>query len=267
VSVGPAPADPARPIRVLSPEHRAALRVLRQAIDDARLAAHGQVRVYRNVLIVATLIITGVVVAFPLVAAALADDLMVLRPLAAAAGQSATSTASPGSTASSGPAPSAAPASAGPGAPPAPTETASTVPPAAQSGSTSAAAVALESTSAGRHGTWAADWATIEVWGVFGGLIGALVSLRSLSASRRPIGLQVTQLALKLPAGAATAVFGILLLQANIVPPLKPVDIGRIAAYAVLFGFAQEAVTTLVDRQAARLLNQGKPISERTLET
>lgn len=112
-----------------------------------------------------------------------------------------------------------------------------------------------------------ADLTTVEVWGVVGGLIGALVALRTLQASRRPIGLQLAQLMLKLPAGAVTAVFGVVLLQSDILPPLKPVQSSQLAAYAILFGFAQEAVTGMVDRQAARLLNEAKSISDKTSET
>jgi len=108
------------------------------------------------------------------------------------------------------------------------------------------------------------DLASIEVWGVLGGLIGAIVGLRRMRTSRDPAGLHLTQLALKLPAGAMTALFGVVLLQSGIVPPLKPVASGQIAAYAVLFGFAQEALTRFVDRQSARILDNAKPQSDKT---
>jgi hypothetical protein len=105
------------------------------------------------------------------------------------------------------------------------------------------------------------DLLTVEAWGAVGGLIGAVVSLRTLRASPDPLGLQAAQLALKPVAGAAIAVFGVVLLQSAILPPLSAVDVGQLAAYAIIFGFAQEAFTGMVDRQAARLLAEAKPVT------
>jgi hypothetical protein len=108
------------------------------------------------------------------------------------------------------------------------------------------------------------DLATIEGWGMLGGLIGAVGSLRRVRASRDPAGLHLAQLALKLPAGAVTALFGIVLLQSSILPPLTPVEPGQLAAYAVLFGFAQEALTRFVDQQSGRILANAKTLNEKT---
>jgi hypothetical protein len=81
------------------------------------------------------------------------------------------------------------------------------------------------------------DVVTIELWGAVGGLIGLIVALRGLQSSRHPVRLQLVQLLLKPPAAAIT--------------------------YAILFGFAQEAFTTFVDRHANRLLDQAQPVSEK----
>lgn len=108
------------------------------------------------------------------------------------------------------------------------------------------------------------DIATVEVWGVVGGLVGLIVALRNLNSSRHPVRLQLVQLMVKLPAGAITAIFGVILMQAGIIPPLKAATIGQLAAYAVLFGFAQEAITTFVDRQANRLLDDAKSPTEKS---
>jgi hypothetical protein len=107
----------------------------------------------------------------------------------------------------------------------------------------------------------ALDILQLEVWGAVGGLMGLIVSLRRLT-SRHPARLHLWQLLLKIPAGAMTAVFGIVFIQAAIVPSTKAVSVGQLAAYAVLFGFAQEAATSLVDRQAGRLLEQAKTIDD-----
>jgi hypothetical protein len=97
---------------------------------------------------------------------------------------------------------------------------------------------------------------SIEVWGLLGGLIAATATLPRLRASRSPAGLQLAQLVLKLPAGALTALFGIVLLQSGIIPPLSTAPNSRLAAYAVIFGFAQEALTRFIDRRAADLLQK-----------
>jgi hypothetical protein len=104
--------------------------------------------------------------------------------------------------------------------------------------------------------------ATIEVWGAFGGVVGALVALRRINGFRGPYGLQFAQIALKLPAGAFVALFALVLLQSAILPPLASVAGGKLAAYAALFGFAQESVTRLVDQQAGRLLGAARSTSD-----
>jgi hypothetical protein len=102
--------------------------------------------------------------------------------------------------------------------------------------------------------------ATVEMWGVLGSIIAATASLYRLHSSRSPEGLQLAQLMLKLPAGALTALFGVVLLQSGILPPLTAVASSRLAAYAILFGFAQEAVTHFVDRRANNLLSKTEPL-------
>ena len=47
---------------------------------------------------------------------------------------------------------------------------------------------------------------------------------------------------MKFPAGALVAVFAMILVQSSIVKQIAPVDRGQIAAYAMLFGFAQESI-------------------------
>ncbi|HEY0638085.1 MAG TPA: hypothetical protein VGD67_10595 [Pseudonocardiaceae bacterium] len=107
----------------------------------------------------------------------------------------------------------------------------------------------------------AGDLATIEAWGLLGGLISAVAGMRRMRGSRDPAGLHLAQLALKLPAGALTAVFGIVLLQAEIVPPLARIGSDRIAAFAILFGFAQEAFTVFVDRRSEKMLADAGPLT------
>jgi hypothetical protein len=106
------------------------------------------------------------------------------------------------------------------------------------------------------------DVATIEMWGAVGGLIGLVASLRKLVSTRAPVRLQATQLTLKIPAGALTALFGILIFQAAIMPSFAAATPIQLTAYALVFGFAQEAVTRTVDSRANALLEQGKNTDE-----
>jgi hypothetical protein len=169
-----------------APLPRSQLVAILRAVDDSRLAAQSAARGYRNALAVASVVLSVVMVLFPL--------------LAGPAGRALAT----------------------------------------------------------------GDYAEVEVWGAVGGLVGAVGGLRQLRPGRRPMGLQIAQLVLKVPAGALLAVFGVVLLQSGIVPVLPPSADGRLAAYAVLFGFAQEALTRAVDRQARQLLDQARPLSSRS---
>jgi hypothetical protein len=98
---------------------------------------------------------------------------------------------------------------------------------------------------------------TIELWGAFGGAIGALVAVRRLRGHSAPLSMGVAQIAIKLPAGALVALFIVLVLQAGIVNDLDVVkSASQLAGYAAIFGFAEEAATRWADRKAAELLGQ-----------
>jgi hypothetical protein len=97
---------------------------------------------------------------------------------------------------------------------------------------------------------------TVELWGAFGGAIGALVGVRRLRGQSTPVSMGVAQVAIKLPAGALVALFIVLVLQAGLVAELDIVNASQLAGYAALFGFAEEAATHWVDRKASDLLGQ-----------
>jgi len=97
---------------------------------------------------------------------------------------------------------------------------------------------------------------TVELWGAFGGAIGALVAVRRLRGHCTPLSMGVAQVAIKLPAGALVALFIVLVLQAGLVTELDIVNADQLAGYAAVFGFAEEAATRWVDRKAADLLGQ-----------
>jgi hypothetical protein len=98
---------------------------------------------------------------------------------------------------------------------------------------------------------------TIELWGAFGGAIGALVAVRRLRGHSAPLSMGVAQIAIKLPAGALVALFVVLVLQAGIATDIEIVrSASQLAGYAAIFGFAEEAATRWADRKAAELLGQ-----------
>jgi hypothetical protein len=243
--------------------YRYQLREIRGAVDQAQLAAQSAVRSYRNVLSVAVLVLLLCAVAFPLAARSFSSEVLTVRPGPVTAPSQATtpSPSAPSSTATPSSTPAAS-ALSGAATSPAPT------PPTPSTGATATSEppTASENSEAARNGASPSspptfgDLATIEGWGVLGGLIGAVASLRRLRTSRDPAGLHLAQLALKLPAGALTALFGVVLLQSGILP-LSPATSGQIAAYAVLFGFAQEAITRFVDQQSGRILEGALPLS------
>lgn len=216
---------------VVDDDLRQQLAYIQQAINDARLAAYGNVRSYRNLLVLVFFVLVVVLVAFPIGVRSSESGFLTLG---GASAQEATTSTSP-TTSTAG----------------ASTTTASAVT------TTPAGQAALE-----QRRLFMRQIATIEVWGAFGGVVGALVALRRINGFRGPYGLQFAQVALKLPAGAFVALFGLVLLQSAILPPLSTVAGGKLAAYAALFGFAQESVTRMVDQQAGRLLGAARSSSD-----
>jgi hypothetical protein len=64
---------------------------------------------------------------------------------------------------------------------------------------------------------------------------------------------------LKVPLGALTAILGLIAIQGNFVPGLSVLDSqGQILAYALVFGFAQQALSRSLDKRAQTIL-EGLP--------
>jgi hypothetical protein len=101
------------------------------------------------------------------------------------------------------------------------------------------------------------DVALVALVGLLGGGLSAAVAIRRLQGTSTPYSIPVTLSLLKLPAGAVSAVVGILLVQGSFVPGLSQLDNQpQILAYAFLFGIAQQLVTRLVDQQAQAILGK-----------
>jgi hypothetical protein len=112
----------------------------------------------------------------------------------------------------------------------------------------------------------ASDVALVEFLGAFGGLLSAVATIRSLRNYQRFYGLPLAQTILKLPAGAATALVGIILLQHGLLG-IAAVDWEKVIPYALAFGIAQIAVTKRIDSRATDLLGDANSKSLGTSQT
>ncbi len=99
------------------------------------------------------------------------------------------------------------------------------------------------------------DLPLIELVGLIAAAVSAAVALRTIRGTSTPYGLPVALALLKLPTGALTAVLGLLLMRGQFVPGLSALDSSaQIIAWAIVFGYAQQLFTGLVDAQAQSVL-------------
>jgi hypothetical protein len=96
----------------------------------------------------------------------------------------------------------------------------------------------------------------VEMLGlVSASLVGAL-ALRRMQGTSTAYAVPMATMLLKLPAGALTAVAGLLMIKAGITGPALTVsNDAHVAGYALLLGASQQGITGLVDRQAQKVLN------------
>lgn len=109
-------------------------------------------------------------------------------------------------------------------------------------------------TGTGRPGGF--DGVVVALLGLTGGAVAAALAVRNLRGTSTPYDVPVVLAALKVPFGALTALAGLVAIRGDFVPGLSALDTQeQILAYALVLGYAQQAFTTLVDRQAQDLLN------------
>ncbi len=90
---------------------------------------------------------------------------------------------------------------------------------------------------------------------VVGAALSGAQALSSLRSTRSAYDVPLAQALLKLPAGAATAIVGLLLVAGGLVPGLQRLTSQpTILAYAAVFGAAQQLVTRFVDQRAQKAL-------------
>src|SRR4051794_11899053 len=100
------------------------------------------------------------------------------------------------------------------------------------------------------------DLLVAELVGLTAAAVAAAAAIRNIKGSSERYGLPVALAALKLPTGAITAVLGLVLMRAGFVPGLSALDTSaQILAWALVFGYAQQLFTRLVDRQGQVVLD------------
>ena len=103
------------------------------------------------------------------------------------------------------------------------------------------------------------DILIVAMLGALGGALTATFSIRNLKGTSTPYDVPIALAVLKVPFGALTAILTLVAIQGKFVPGLSVLDSqGQILAYALVFGFAQQALSRLLDRQAQTLL-EGLP--------
>jgi hypothetical protein len=99
------------------------------------------------------------------------------------------------------------------------------------------------------------DLLVVELVGLTAAAVAAAAAIRGIRGSSERYGLPVALAALKLPTGAITAFLGLLLMRGQFVPGLSALDTSaQILAWALVFGYAQQLFTRLVDRQGQSVL-------------
>jgi len=99
------------------------------------------------------------------------------------------------------------------------------------------------------------DVSVVALMGLLGGALSATFTVQKLRGTSTPYGVPVALAILKLPAGALTAITGLVLLYGKFIPGLSELDSqGQILAYAIVLGIAQHLVTRFVDQKAEDVL-------------
>lgn len=103
------------------------------------------------------------------------------------------------------------------------------------------------------------DIVMVSLLGALGGMLSSAVSIRNLKGTSTPYDVPVALAMLKVPLGAFTAFLALVAIRGGFVPGLSSLDSQeQILAYALVFGFAQQALSRLLDRRAQTLM-EGLP--------
>jgi hypothetical protein len=107
-------------------------------------------------------------------------------------------------------------------------------------------------------GTGPQNWDVVVVTllGLLGGALAAAVSIRNLRGTQTPYDVPIALAWLKVPVGALTAIGALIAIRGEFVPGLSQLDSQeQILAYALVFGYAQQLLTGLIDRKALDVMS------------
>jgi hypothetical protein len=108
------------------------------------------------------------------------------------------------------------------------------------------------------------DLGLVALVGAIGGMLAIAFNLAHTETAPSRYDPRAFQVLLKPVAGAATALAGVLLLQANLlIRPAGSNTESVLLAYALLFGFSQQLFTQFVDKRAGNLIEAGSEESKR----
>ncbi len=97
------------------------------------------------------------------------------------------------------------------------------------------------------------DVVVIALAGLLGGVLSIVIPLATGERIKTPYRVFNHQLMLKTIAGAGTAIAGVILVESGLIPGFKVENSAELLGYAILFGFAQQAFTGMIDRRANSL--------------
>jgi hypothetical protein len=107
-----------------------------------------------------------------------------------------------------------------------------------------------------RQATSSWDVPIVELIGLIAAAVATAAALRGLRGTSTPYSLPIALAVLKLPTGALTAVLGILLMRGEFIPGLSALDTSaQILAWSIVFGYAQQLLTRMVDQRAQGVLD------------
>lgn len=100
------------------------------------------------------------------------------------------------------------------------------------------------------------DIVIVALLGTLGGVMAGAVSINKLKGTATPYDVPTALALLKAPFGAMTAVGAVVFIRGGFVPGLSDLDSQvQILAYAFVFGYAQQLLTGLIDKQAQNVLD------------
>jgi hypothetical protein len=110
-------------------------------------------------------------------------------------------------------------------------------------------------TGAHREGPTGGDVILVELLGAAAAMLIGATSLARVRGTATPYAVPMVTALLKVPTGALTAVLGLSLILADVVPGVRLTTSGQVVAWAIVLGAGQQTFTQLVDRQAQAVLN------------